>query len=384
VTIASSTTAIARQGGASGVLTISRTGPVSAPLPVILATGGDAVAGVDYTSLPLTVIIPAGAPTTVVPITPVDSSSLDSARLDVQVVQSPGNYVPAAPWTVSVLFIPGASIAEANFESWRQAYDPSSAAIPIEQYALLDSDGNGVSNLEEYVNGSDPVTAELNDSAQFELGLALASSKRLFEVRQGRQRADITIDIEMSANLEDWEPITDELTLTGSTLNPDQSWVRYFEQPVQSGAAPRAAFFRVSARFQDLTTLLGGEPSLLSADGKVYPVISTGASSWKVGADAGDGFLTDGLAAGQSSGLAVTVTGPGRVSFDWRVAGDADDQLRLVVNSVEAETISGGTEWVSVEIEIAAGEHLVVWEFSEGGSSANGSGQVRQFLFTND
>ncbi|MGI9242483.1 MAG: hypothetical protein ACR2RV_16920, partial [Verrucomicrobiales bacterium] len=384
VTISSSTTAIAREGGESGILTVSRTGPVSAPLPVILATGGDAVAGIDYTQLPLTVIIPAGAPTTVVPIIPVDSSSLDSARLDVQVVQSPGNYVPAAPWTVSVLFIPGTSVAESNFESWRLVNDPETAGIPIEEYALLDSDSNGVSNLEEYVNGSDPLTAESDDPGQFELGLVVEESMRRFSLRQGRQRPDIVIDIESSSNLEDWAPITEELVLTGSTINPDQSWVRYFDQPIQQDSAPRATFFRVSARFQDLTTLLGGEPSLLSEDGTVYPVISAGASSWKAGAEAGDGFYSDGIAAGQSSSLALSVVGAGRVSFDWRVDGDPDDRLQVLVNSVESAVISGGTEWESVEIEIPSGDHLIVWEYSEGGSSGNGSGQVRRFLFTND
>ncbi len=52
--------------------TISRTGPLTAPLSVTLSTGGTATKGVDYNVLPATVTIPAGSASASIVLTPKD------------------------------------------------------------------------------------------------------------------------------------------------------------------------------------------------------------------------------------------------------------------------------------------------------------------------
>jgi hypothetical protein len=73
VTVAA-TTPNAAEGGASGMFTISRTGPTTNPLAVNFAVTGTATTSLDYQAVAVSVSIPAGAASATVTIAPVDDT----------------------------------------------------------------------------------------------------------------------------------------------------------------------------------------------------------------------------------------------------------------------------------------------------------------------
>lgn len=88
----------------------------------------------------------------------------------------------------------------------------------------------------------------------------------------------------------------------------------------------------------------------------------------------------DGLAAwsgtvghNQSSRLSTTVTGPGLVSFWWRV--DSEwwyDFLRFSMDGVEQEAISGWADWRSYAAWVGEGSHILEWAYTKDGSDTWG------------
>ncbi len=376
ISVAAAGNILARQSGQTGTFTITRSGSTASALSVLLSRSGSAVSGADYAALPTSVTIPSGLQSVIVPVLPVNSSSASIARLDLQVAQKPGEYVTIAPWTASFLFVPGNSIDEVGFGNWRDMRDPDNAAIPIADYATLDSDFDGDSNLTEYLNGTDPTDA--NDTGNFALTFALDPTARRFQLTQGSQRIDIFVDVEKSLDLAAWTPITADLTLVSSSMTPGTGYVRNYQQAHTPATLGDREFFRAAARFRDLSLLLGGEAVLLASGDAVFPLVTDGARSWKSDVEAGEGFLINGLAAGQSSSIAVSVTGPAVVSFDWRVTGDSADRQRLLLDSIETQALTAPSAWTPAQITLPAGEHLLRWQYTEGGSSGNGSASVRR------
>jgi hypothetical protein len=64
----------------TGNFVISRTGPTTLPLTVEYAVTGSATNGVDYTTIPSTVTIPAGKSSATVTVAPIDNSLVDGTR----------------------------------------------------------------------------------------------------------------------------------------------------------------------------------------------------------------------------------------------------------------------------------------------------------------
>ena len=62
------------ENGPPGLLTVSRVGPITAPLVVNYSVGGSASAGADYQSLPGTVTIPTGQVAATIRVVPIDDS----------------------------------------------------------------------------------------------------------------------------------------------------------------------------------------------------------------------------------------------------------------------------------------------------------------------
>ena len=69
------------------------------------------------------------------------------------------------------------------------------------------------------------------------LEVSLDSSGRFFDLRQGRFRPDIFVEIEMTTDLKTWTPITDSLMPLQSVLNPISVGIR--PSPKQSIWRPR-------------------------------------------------------------------------------------------------------------------------------------------------
>jgi hypothetical protein len=83
--------------------------------------------------------------------------------------------------------------------------------------------------------------------------------------------------------------------------------------------------------------------------------------------------------------MQTIVTGPGTLSFDWRVdSEEAADFLSVEVSAGENQMISGNTGWLAASVEIPVGEHTVVWRYVKNGNISVGDdrGWVDRVRFT--
>jgi len=78
---------------------------------------------------------------------------------------------------------------------------------------------------------------------------------------------------------------------------------------------------------------------------------------------------------GQSSYIQTVVSGPGVVSFYWKVSSERSyDFLRFYIDGVEqAGSISGFTNWALRSFDIGSGTHTLRWEYTKDGSVSSGS-----------
>ena len=75
----------------------------------------------------------------------------------------------------------------------------------------------------------------------------------------------------------------------------------------------------------------------------------------------------------QSSWFETTVNGTG-IIFDWKVSSEAVwDKLRVLVDGVVHEEISGEVDWTVVSIALSPGSHVVRWEYSKDVSLTRGA-----------
>jgi uncharacterized lipoprotein YmbA len=76
---------------------------------------------------------------------------------------------------------------------------------------------------------------------------------------------------------------------------------------------------------------------------------------------------------GTSTSIKTTVTGPGAVSFWWKVSSEpVNDTLRFYVNGSEQARISGETNWVERTFELGSGSQAFEWRYSKNSSKTGG------------
>lgn len=86
-----------------------------------------------------------------------------------------------------------------------------------------------------------------------------------------------------------------------------------------------------------------------------------------------DSAVTRPVPDGGEAVLQTTVTGPGTLSFDWKVDSEEfADVLFVEVIGGDSEEISGIVDWTTVSLDIPAGEQTVVWRYTKDGSNSDG------------
>ncbi len=99
--------------------------------------------------------------------------------------------------------------------------------------------------------------------------------------------------------------------------------------------------------------------------------------SWEAVSDAsasdGSSLQSGEVAQGGASELETTVTGPGRLSFAWKIAANRYDYARFYADGAKQAEITRSADWATVgPIELGDGEHPLRWTF-ERGSAAGGA-----------
>jgi len=110
VTVAASTAVTDTKGGAPGVYTFARTGSTASPLTIFYNVSGSALPGADYSALPGSVTIPAGASTVTVNLSPRTDGASDTISRTATVSLNPGaGYTigTASAASVTIFYNPG-------------------------------------------------------------------------------------------------------------------------------------------------------------------------------------------------------------------------------------------------------------------------------------
>jgi subtilase family serine protease len=105
ITIAVAAATATEAGPVNGTFTVSRGASQSSPLTVYVRTGGTAANGTDYSAIPASVTIPAGAASTTVDVVPVDDTLLESNETVTLTVSAGVGYVVGSPSTGTVTIV---------------------------------------------------------------------------------------------------------------------------------------------------------------------------------------------------------------------------------------------------------------------------------------
>jgi Bacterial Ig domain/Calcineurin-like phosphoesterase/Calx-beta domain len=102
VSITATDSSASEPGANTGLYTVTRVGPTTAPLTVSYAIGGTAANGVDYVALSGTVTIPVGASTATIPLVPLDDAILEGNETVTLTLSSNAAYFIGSPGSAIV------------------------------------------------------------------------------------------------------------------------------------------------------------------------------------------------------------------------------------------------------------------------------------------
>jgi hypothetical protein len=87
---------------------------------------------------------------------------------------------------------------------------------------------------------------------------------------------------------------------------------------------------------------------------------------------------------GQNSILQTTVTGPGTLSFRWKVSSQSGDNFAFFIDDAQQAAISGEVDWAQRTHSIGAGVRTLTWQYLKNASGAAGSDRafLDQVVFT--
>ena len=91
--------------------------------------------------------------------------------------------------------------------------------------------------------------------------------------------------------------------------------------------------------------------------------------------DGKDALRTGIIYDGQSSYLITRVTGPGTLTFWWKVSCEAggNDALRFLLDGSQKYSISGERDWAKVTVDVAgSGSHVLKWNYTKNASVSKG------------
>ena len=178
----------------------------------------------------------------------------------------------------------------------------------------------------------------------------------------------------------------DGINLAGATTN---AVTLANVQSNQAGAymvVVRNAYSSVTSAVATLTVLMPLGQAV-DAPGLVWS--TTGNAAWVSEssvnhnglAAAQSGLITD----NQSSSLQTTVTGPGTLSFWWKVSSEQwFDYLTFYIDGLQQAAISGEVDWQQQAFAVGGGSHALIWTYAKDPSVSVGmdAGWLDQVIFT--
>jgi hypothetical protein len=187
--------------GRPGLVEVSRTGGLDQAVEVPLVLAGTLVNGVNCQPLPTSLHFAAGQESYRLTVTPLGSGPAGDELpvLKLSLAASPLRYHIGADGQAAVLWVTqGGAEAALSFAEWCNLHFPGRSDAALES---LDGDGDGRSNLLEYLASSDPTRADATAPA-----LSIHPVAAGFELRWASVRAltDVRIGLDESAGLGEW------------------------------------------------------------------------------------------------------------------------------------------------------------------------------------
>jgi len=179
-----------------GEFTLTRSGDTVLPLFVPLVQSGTAIPGTDFLTIPNSVIIPAGASSIQIRVTPIADSLVQGGRSLVLGIAQDFTFVRNPSETATV------TIEDKPFDAWRfLVFSSAQLADPLVSEPLADPDADGLPNLLEYALAIDPLVP--GSSA-----LTFAQSDGFITLQAFKNPAatDLLWVAEVSDDLENWAP----------------------------------------------------------------------------------------------------------------------------------------------------------------------------------
>jgi hypothetical protein len=135
------------------------------------------------------------------------------------------------------------------------------------------------------------------------------------------------------------------------------------------------------------TTFLPSLAGALDTSGLTYTL--GGNANWfaqtMTTGDGADAAQSGAIGHSQQTWFETTVTGPGSLSFRWKVSSESGyDYLEFSIDGVlQSGRISGTVDWTAQSHAITAGSHTLRWRYTKDGSAVSGSdaGWVDQLVW---
>ncbi len=137
VTVGASGPTAAETGPTSGVFTVARTGDVSGPLVVFYSVAGTATPGADYLPLAGSVLLPAGASSAPVIVTPLVDGEVEEDETVVVTIRADSTYRIGAPSAATVT-IAGERVHETRINAGGPAYTDAQGRVWAADTNFLD------------------------------------------------------------------------------------------------------------------------------------------------------------------------------------------------------------------------------------------------------
>jgi hypothetical protein len=188
--------------GRSGLVGVSRTGGLDQAVEVPLVMAGTLLNGVNFQTLPASLHFAAGQENHRLTVTPLGSAPAGNELpvLRLALAANPLRYHIGAVGQTAVLWVTqGGAEAALSFAEWQTLHFPGNQDPALDS---LDSDGDGNSNLMEYLAGSNPIRADAAASA-----LSIVTVAGGLELRWTSIRAltDVQVGLEESTLLGQWQ-----------------------------------------------------------------------------------------------------------------------------------------------------------------------------------
>jgi hypothetical protein len=164
-----------------------------------------------------------------------------------------------------------------------------------------------------------------------------------------------------------WESIAQEVTWTNRTFHipwgiHTLSW-RYQKDYNNNIGADAAWLDQVSYTPVVLSTLTEASdlPSLLWTTDGDFPWFGENEFTH----DGTDALQSGPITHNQSSGINSAVTGPGTLTFSWKVSSEYSDWLGFFIDGLEQERIANEVDWTQRTYVIRPGTHPLRWQYTK-------------------